>query len=234
MSSTRVVFRKELLELLSSRQSVVTAVALSVFFGATYSLRVTANQPLAPDLSLGSIVFSLTMLIGVFLAYLNTNLVFIREKMDQVVETLLCSPAGLREIWLGKTLAVTLFAYLIALATGLLASLVTSARMGTLTMPNGAVIAHLVSVLPLAIALLTGTLGFAQLLLGMRENRIISMALFIPLFAGIYGYGYSATGTMAIGWLQVGITAIIVIALLSVLAWGTRFLRREKVVTSLL
>lgn len=233
MDSTWAVFRKELAELLGSRQSVITGLAFALIFGGMYSLRLTADSPVPLEQSLGSLLFFLSMLIGVFLGYSNASQVFIREKMDQVIETLLCSPAELRDIWLGKTLAVTLFAHVLALGTGVLTSGVTSARMGTLALPNAAVVAHLLFVLPLIIAVLVGALGFAQLLLGMRENRLISFALFIPIFAGLYGFGYTSTGALAIGWAHVGITAAIAIGLLCLVAWGTRFLRREKIVTSL-
>ena len=43
----------------------------------------------------------------------------------------------------------------------------------------------------------------------------------------------SATGTLAIGWSHVGIIALAAIGLMLLLAWGTRFLSREKIVTSL-
>ena len=105
--------------------------------------------------------------------------------------------------------------------------------MGTLAVPNAAVILYLVCVLPLVIACLVGALGFAQLLLGMKENRIIGLALFIPIFAGLYGVGYTSTGTLAIGWLPVGIVALVAIIALCLVGWGTRFLSRERIVTSL-
>lgn len=233
MNSARVVFRKELRELFGSKQSVITGVLFALFFGAMYSLRLTADMPISLDLSLGSLMFFLSMMIGVFLGYSNASQVFIREKMDQVIETLLSSPADLRQIWLGKTLAVTLFSHVLALGAGVLTAGVTSARMGTLAVPNPPVVVHLLFVLPLLIAFIVGLLGFAQLLLGMKENRIISMALFIPIFAGLYGIGYGATGTLAIGWSHVGIIALAAIGLVLLLAWGTRFLSREKIVTSL-
>jgi len=153
--------------------------------------------------------------------------------MDSVVETLLCSPASLRDVWLGKTVAVTAFAHVMAFGAGVLTSIVTSARMGTLAVPNAAVILYLVCVLPLVIACLVGALGFAQLLLGMKENRIIGLVLFIPIFAGLYGVGYTSTGTLAIGWLPVGIVALAAIIALCLIGWGTRFLSRERIVTSL-
>lgn len=233
MSKAFIVFRKELRELLGVRSSLFTGIAFALFFGGMYSLRLTGEMPLALDVTLGSLLFFLTTMIGVFLGYSSTSQIFLREKMDQVVETLLCSPASLREVWLGKTVAVTVFAHVMALGAGVLTSIVTSARMGTLVVPNAAVILYLVGVLPLVIACLVGALGFAQMLLGMKENRIIGLVLFIPIFAGLYGLGYTSTGTLAIGWLQVGIATLVAVVVLCVLAWGTRFLSRERIVTSL-
>jgi len=233
VSKAFIVFRKELRELLGVRSSLFTGIAFALFFGGMYSLRLTGEMPLALDVTLGSLLFFLTTMIGVFLGYSSTSQIFLREKMDQVVETLLCSPASLREVWLGKTVAVTVFAHVMALGAGVLTSIVTSARMGTLVVPNAAVILYLVGVLPLVIACLVGALGFAQMLLGMKENRIIGLVLFIPIFAGLYGLGYTSTGTLAIGWLQVGIATLVAVVVLCVLAWGTRFLSRERIVTSL-
>ena len=233
MNNAFIVFRKELRELLGVRSSLLTGIFFASFFGGMYSLRLTGDMPLALDVSLGSLLFFLTTMIGAFLGYSSSSQVFLREKMDQVIETLLCSPADLRAVWLGKTLAVTAFAHMMALGAGVLTSIVTSARMDTLVIPNPAIILYLLCVLPLVIACLVGGLGFAQMLLGMKENRIIGFALFIPIFAGLYGLGYTSTGTLAIGWVQVGIAALVATVVLCLLAWCTRFLNRERIVTSL-
>ena len=233
MTETLIVFRKEFRELVGVRSSLLTGIAFALFFGGMYSFRLTGDMPLTLDLTLGSLLFFLSTMIGAFLGYSSTSQVFLREKLDQVVETLLCSPASLREVWLGKTLAVTLFADIMAVGAGLLTSAVTSARMGTVALPNPAVILYLICGLPLVIACLVGALGYAQLLLGMKENRIIGLALFIPIFAGLYGIGYSATGTLAIGWTQVAVVGLVALAVLGLLGWASRFLSRERIVTSL-
>jgi ABC-2 type transport system permease protein len=233
LSKALIVFRKEFRELVGVRSSLLTGIAFALLFGGMYSFRLTGDMPLALDLTLGSLLFFLSTMIGAFLGYSSTSQVFLREKLDQVVETLLCSPANLRDIWLGKTLAVTLFADLMAVGAGLITSAVTSARMGTLALPNAAVILYLVFGLPLVIACLVGALGYAQLLLGMKENRIIGLALFIPIFAGLYGIGYTSTGTLAIGWPHVSVVGLVALVVLGVLGWASRFLSRERIVTSL-
>ncbi len=233
MSKTLVIVKKELRELFGVRSSLVTGIGFALLFGGIYSFRLTSGSPLALNLSLGSLMFFLSTMIGAFLAYSSTAQIFLREKMDLVVETLLCSPAGLREVWLGKTIAVTLFSDIMAVGAGILTAGITSARMGTLALPNVPVVTYLIVVLPLVIACLVGALGYAQLLLGMKENRIISMIMFVPIFAGLYSLGFAFTGTLAIGWLTVGIVALVALAILGALTWGTRLLSRERIVTSL-
>jgi ABC-2 type transport system permease protein len=233
MSEARTVFRKELRELAFSRSSVASGALFAVVFGALYSLKLTGDVVVRLDVSLGSLLFFLTTILGVFMGYTFTTQVFLREKMDGVVETLLCSPASLRGVWFGKTLGVTVFAHALAAGSGVLTALVTSARLGTIAVPNAAVLVYLACVVPLVIACLVGALGFAQLLLGMRENRIVGLALFIPLFAGLYGLGYSSTGTFVVSWLHVGLVAAGAVVILAAIGWGSRFLSRERIVTTL-
>jgi ABC-2 type transport system permease protein len=233
LTETLIVFRKEFRELVGVRSSLLMGIAFALLFGGMYSFRLTGDMPLALDLTLGSLLFFLSTMIGAFLGYSSTSQVFLREKLDQVVETLLCSPANLRDIWLGKTLAVTLFADIMAVGAGVLTAAVTSARMGTLALPNSAVILYLICGLPLVIACLVGALNYAQLLLGMKENRIIGLALFIPIFAGLYGIGYTSTGTLVIGWSHVAVVGLAALVVVAVLGWASRFLSRERIVTSL-
>ncbi len=233
MGEYSTVFRKELRELLLSRSAVLSGAFFAVLFGVLYSLRITGSMVPTLDVSLGSLLFFLTTQLGVFLGYSFTSQVFLRDKIDGVIETLLCSPASLRALWLGKTLAVTVLAHALAVVAGVLTSLATSIRLGTVAVPPTAVLVYLVGVVPLVIACLVGVLGFAQLLLGMKENRIIGLALFIPLFAGLYGLGYSSTGSFAVTWLHVELVAAGATAVLVVVAWASRFLSRERIVTTL-
>jgi len=110
---------------------------------------------------------------------------------------------------------------------------VTSARFGTLVMPNSAVIVYLLCILPLVIACLIGALGFVQLLPGMRQNRIMGMALFIPIFAALCRLGYSATGAFLVTSSRVGILGLVAVVVRAVMRWMSRFLSRERIVASL-
>jgi len=233
MSSVSIVLRKELRELLAAKGTLLTGIALALFFGVMYSLKLGSIGSLSLEQSLGSLLFFLTTTLGVFMGYTFTSQVFLREKMDGVIETLLCSPVTLRGIWLGKTLAVTLVAVVLAIGSGVLTAVVAGYRAGSLALPEAAVVFHVVVVLPMIVACLVGGLGFAQLLLGMKENRIIGLALFIPIFAALYGIGYSSTGSFVAGWLHVGLLGLGAVAVLASLGYASLRLNKERIVTTL-
>ena len=233
MSSVLIVARKEVRQLIGSRATLFTGIGMAVFFGVMYALRIGQEGGLPIETSLGSLLFFLTTTLGVFMGYTFTGQVFLREKMDGVIETLLSSPVTLREVWLGKTLAVTALADVLAVATALLTSLVVGFRNGVVAVPPAAVVVHVLVVVPTVIGCFVGALGYAQLLLGMKENRIIGLALFIPVFAGLYGLGYAGTGAFIASWLQVGLLGLVALVVLGVLVMLSQKLSKERIVTTL-
>ena len=233
MSSVLIVARKEVRQLIGSRATLFTGIGMAVFFGVMYALRIGQEGGLPIETSLGSLLFFLTTTLGVFMGYTFTGQVFLREKMDGVIETLLCSPVTLREVWLGKTLAVAALADVLAVATALLTSLVVGFRNGVVAVPPAAVVVHVLVVVPTVIGCFVGALGYAQLLLGMKENRIIGLALFIPVFAGLYGLGYAGTGAFIASWLQVGLLGLVALVVLGVLVMLSQKLSKERIVTTL-
>lgn len=233
MSNTLVVTRKEIRQMVGTRSTLFTGIAMAVFFGVMYSLRIGQQGGLPIETSLGSLLFFLTTTLGVFVGYTFTGQVFLREKMDGVVETLLCSPVTLREVWLGKTLAVTALAGVLAVACGVITALVAGWRNGVVAVPPAAIIVHVLVVVPMVIGCFVGALGYAQLLLGMKENRIIGLALFIPVFAGLYGLGYAGTGMFVASWLQVGLIGLAAVVVLTVLVALSQKLSKERIVTTL-
>ena len=234
MSGARIVFSKELRELRKSRSTVLTGIAFVLFFGTMYALRVFADSAAAGlEQSLSSVLFFLSSLLSVFLGYTMAGQVFLREKIDGVIETLLCAPVRLDHIWLGKTAAVTAFASVLAIAAAILMSLVVSLRAGSPAVVSAPVVFHVLVGVPLLTACVVGGLGFVQLILGMKENRIIGLALFIPVFAGLYGLGYTAAGTFVVSWPEVGLLSGALAGVVALLMRASRRINKERIVTSL-
>lgn len=210
------ILRKELLELAAARGTIMLGVVAAAFFSFVLS-------------GSGSIVaaFLAPLLTGMGVAYYGCGQVFLREKTDSVIETLLCSPVTLRDLWLGKTLAVTLFADAFALGV---AALTLIAGGGT-AWPMPSAVLLLAAVVPLAIACFVGVRGYAQLLLGMRESHSISLGLLMLLVLILRAVGHSAQAFLVpshLGLLALGLAAVLV-----GLTLCARVLGAERIVTSL-
>ena len=167
------------------------------------------------------------------MAYMSTGQIFLREKADRVIETLMCAPVNLRQIWLGKVLGATAVAYSLSFFTALVIIVIVNILSESILLPGAPILFHILLVVPTFIAALAGLLGFVQFLLGMRENRILNFVIFVPAFAALYGSGYMTSSSLAISWTYVGILFGISALLLAVTAYLTKRLSRERIVTTI-
>jgi ABC-2 type transport system permease protein len=232
MKQTLIILKKEFRELLTNRSAVLSGLAMGLFFSLMYgTILVKDNQALPPH-ALDGAMFTLSAMLGVFMSYSFTSQVFLREKMAKVTETLLCAPVSLRQIWLGKTLAVTLLACIISLA-GIIVLMVTAGvRNGAFITPSLQVILHFIFVVPTFIAAFGGLVGVAQMAMGMKENQIFGFIIFLPLFIGLNSL-VGMSGGVIIEWWQVGAAFGGSALLLAGSAFLSRFLSRERIVTTL-
>jgi len=230
MKRVLIVARKEFKELLSERNTLLIALAMTLFFSLIYSFGANrAESTLGPT---GGVMLFLSSAIGVFLAYMLTGRIFFREKIDRVIETLLCSPVSIREMWTGKAVSVTALAWgLTLLGTGVML-VITGILSGTIPCIS-LLIFHIFVAVPMLIFAFVGLLGFAQFFLGMRENRIVNMVIFIPVFGTLYGVGYGIGGSISISWIIV--LAVMGISLLLIMVAGflLRYLSKERIVSAL-
>jgi ABC-2 type transport system permease protein len=233
MSKTLVVARKEIKEILTSRTTLLLGLGFAIFFSITYSQGVIGKGGNGPAISLDGSIFYLSLAIALFMAYVATGQIFLTEKRDGVIETLMCAPLDLRQIWFGKTLAGVVPAYLVSILAALLLVTISSFRSGTALVPGMATVVHVLFDVPVFIAAFTGLVGFGQLLLGMRENRILNLILFAPAFAALYGSGYAVASGFTVSWQHVAVVLAGSLVLLGVATYLTRYLNRERIVTTI-
>jgi len=233
MNRLIIIAKKEVKELLGNKGILLTSLGFAIFFSVYQSMALTSQKQSPVVMSMDGSMFFLTSAIGFFVTYLSVSQVFLREKMERVIETLLCAPISLRQIWCGKLVAVTVFSYLISLSTALIILVVLSYNSASVVVPGLPVLAHIVLVLPVFIAALGGLMGYIQLLLGMRENRILNLVVMVPAMAAIYSIGLSAGSGMSISWIYIGGLLIVSMVLLIIIAVMTGRLSRERIVTTL-
>ena len=230
MKRILIVARKELKELFSERNTLLFALAMTLFFSIIYSFGAMRENDGAG--SMGGVVLFLSSAIGVFMAYMLTGRIFFREKTERVIETLMCAPIGIRELWAGKALSVTGLAWGLTLLGTIVMFTITSFLPGDIPAAS-LLIAYVLLVVPVLIFAFVGLLGFAQFFLGMRENRIISMLIFIPLFGALYGVGYGIGGSIIISWTIILIILGFSLFLVLVASFVLRYLSKERVVRTL-
>ncbi|MEA1943851.1 MAG: hypothetical protein U9N07_00655, partial [Euryarchaeota archaeon] len=170
---------------------------------------------------------------GIFTAYLFSGKVFFNEKREGNIETLLCTPLSLRQIWAGKVLGVTIPAYTIALLAAALITMIANIFSASILLPSPAVFLHIVLVVPAFIAAAVGLLGFGHLLLGMRENQILNISIFVVIFFALSLAKNVIGGGYTVSWVMVGGMLIVAVLLLALVSYLTIYLSKERIVTTI-
>ena len=238
MNPILVIAKKEMLQLAKNRSLIVSTLLFMGVFGGITSLgalmSVIEGNVESMVSALDSLMMYLVLVLGIFSGYFLSSQAFLGEKTGGTIETLLCSPLSLRDIWLGKVIGVMIPSYAIALLVA--AALVGLTNMVTdvLVLPSFVMILFVLFVVPVYIACAIGMLGFVQLLLGIKENQIINIVLIVGFIAAI-----SVLDSLVVGGVVVmsapvvGAMFILAVLLLGIIGYMTRILNREKIVTTL-
>jgi ABC-2 type transport system permease protein len=232
MNKTLIVAKKEFKEIFSNRMNVGISIVFALFFSIYQVFSISNIESGQVVVSMDNSIFVISAAIGFFISYVAAAQVFLREKMNRVIETLLCSPANLRQIWLGKILAITLFAYIISIISTLIIVIGTGFRTQNFVVPDAVIFLHVLIVVPVFILAFTGLMGFLQLLLGIREIRILNLVVFVPVFILIYTLGFSP-GDNVSTWLHTLIILVVSLVVLFITAYLTSHLSKERIITTL-
>ena len=230
MNKIFIVAGKEIQELVNNKRTLITGVFFALWFSVFTSLAV---KGVGSPAALNNSVFYMALMIGVFIAYIFSGQVFLQEKREKIVETLLCTPLSLRSIWVGKVIGVALPAHLVSILTAALVVIISNVLSPSLLFPSAAVLFHLSVVVPAFIAFAVGLMGFCQFLLGMRENAIIGLLVFVVLFGALTLTNNITKGGFTVSWSGVGVLLVIAVLLLALVSYLTRYLSKERIVTTI-
>lgn len=233
-----VVAKKEMKQIAKNRSQIFSIIIFMGIFGGMTSLGAIMSvlngdaENIVPTLD--SLMMYLVLVLGVFSGYFLSSQAFLGEKTGGTIETLLCSPLPLRNIWLGKVIGVMVPSYAIALVIAAVIIALSNMAADFLVLPSPIMIVFVLVVVPVYIACIIGMLGFIQLLLGMRENQIVNIALIIVFIAAISIFdGLVTEGLVVMSALVVGGMLMAGILLLTLIGYMTRILNKEKIVTTL-
>jgi ABC-2 type transport system permease protein len=233
MNKILIVAEKEMNGIIRTRSQMLVGIFFALWFSVmTAPVVKTVEESLVFD-QFNNLLFYFVLMLGIFMAYLFSGKVFFNEKREGIIETLLCTPLSLRQIWAGKVLGVTIPAYLIALLAAVLITVIANIFSTTILLPSPAILLHIFLVVPGFIAAAVGLLGFGHLLLGMRENQILNISIFIVIFFALSLAKNVIGGGYAVSWAMVGTMLIVAVLLLAFISYLTRYLNKERITTTI-
>ena len=233
MNKILIVSEKEISGIIRARSQMLMGIFFVLWFSVmTAPVVKTVEESLIFD-QFNNLLFYFVLMLGIFMAYLFSGKVFFNEKREGVIETLLCTPLSMRQIWAGKVQGVTIPAYLIALLAAALITVIANIFSDSMLLPSPAVFLHIVLVVPAFIAAAAGLLGFGHLLLEMRENQILNISVFAVIFLALSFAKNVIGGGYAVSWVAIGAMLIVAVLLLALISYMTRYLNKERVVTTI-
>ncbi len=233
MNKLFTVAEKEMNGIIRTRNMLV-----GIFFALWFSVTITIPAVKMVEGSavvdqFNNLLLYLVLMQGIFTAYLFSGNVFFSEKRGGIIETLLCTPLDLRQIWAGKVLGITIPAYLIALLAAALITVIANIFSTMILLPSPAILLLIFLVVPMFIAAAVGLLGFGHLLLGMRENQILNISIFVVIFFALSLAKTVIGGGYAVSWTMVGTMFIVSVLLLALISYMTRYLSKERITTTI-
>jgi ABC-2 type transport system permease protein len=212
---------------------------ISISYVSSFSahVRALANQQTINDYSrvfLASLTYTLPMMYSIFVCSIFSNYSVVLDKAKRNIESLMATPISIRQIWVGKALAITLPSLVIGLAISIIAYIVISVgfvvpRTHFFVVPPALAIISAFIFIPLAI--FSVVMIVTEIQLTVTNPRIASLvftAIFILLVLSI-----NVLGSLG---LSVGFFALIyagVIVLCGLIAYVlSHSLTKEKVLLS--
>ncbi|MDD1675672.1 MAG: ABC transporter permease [Methanomicrobiales archaeon] len=231
MSRESFVARKEISLILKNRGALATALLFNLVFGGLSVPSALAGDP--SGVFIDRLGFLVLLMLGIFMGYIFSGTVFLREKQTGVIETVLCAPLSLRQLWLGKVMGVTVVAYgMTLISAAIIFAGVFFLEPGSLIL-SGPLLANLFLVVPAFVAVSVGLLGFGQLMLGMRENQLLNMGLIFLLVFLVSGASGLVSPDFRGSWNMVAALFGLASLLILITYWLTRFLDKERVVLTI-
>jgi len=187
MRTLLLIATKDIAELLKEQRMllmfIVTAfILLSLPYDMVENIGRSHPFLLVQALDMFMIYFSLMGIL--FISYAAVYRVFYREKNSGTLSALMAAPVTIRQIWLGKSLAVAVTAYLFSLLLAAAFVFLVNHTTGLSVYPSPGAVLLLLFVNPLLAFLLVALLGILYLLI--KDEMKARIGFFILIFGGFY------------------------------------------------
>lgn len=218
---------------------VIVMLFLAVSYVSSYNAHVnTLKDPaLIIDFSRGflnSIAYVLPLMYSIFVCSIFANFSVVLDKAKRTIESLMATPVSISQIWMGKSLAVTLPSIGVGIAISLLVYIVMNVgfvipKTGFFIFPSAIAIISAFIIVPVLIFAIVAIVIYVQLVVSNpRIANLIFTIIFVLLLFGINFLGGLGVSLDYFALIYVGV--IILCGVISFIL--SRFLTKEKVLLS--
>jgi ABC-type Na+ efflux pump permease subunit len=245
MDKIWIIARKDIKEAFRSRSTyifILIMLVLTVSYFSSYNAlinnlhRQNADQQAiigASQVFLNNIIYVIPMIYSIFVCTIFANYSVILDKAKRNIESLMATPVNLNQIWIGKSLAVTLPSIIIGIGVAVVMYVVMNVafvipRTGQFIIPDPLAIMSTFIIVPILVFAIVMIVINVQLVI---SNPRIANFVFTGIFL-ILLFGVNALGGLGIE-VSFGLIYIGAIVICAAISWIlSRSLTREKVILS--
>ena len=247
MEKAMVIMKKDLRETLRTKAfyvsvGIVIFVLVAIAAGLGRNISALIEQGTSPaevasaiQTLMGTTAFTLSLIIMLLFCMYTNAYTLIMEKVKRSIESLLCTPLSLRQIWLGKTLAISLPSIVLGLlfTFGGIAGInqfFVVPELGHFIMPGAAPLVAILVVVPSIVFFFASLMIALQLIIA--NIRWIGAALIGLVVAVMFGLSPPILKFGSASWSIVFISLGVAAALALVTIFLSRLVTKERIVLS--
>jgi len=231
------VIWKELKEMRYRRMVILGLVIFSVAFLAWILIsqsRETLSNTFSKDFRnfAASIVFYAQLFTMFAISMTIIIYAFYNERLEKTLEPLLCTPLNITTIWLGKVIVISLISYLWSIIVTISIIIVFRLFLSLTISLSAPVLVQIFIVSPLLVTASVGLVGFTLLVFkNILVTKFINVFIIVALSNLVARFlNDGITKPLIISWRLIALFLLILLPLMVVMAFCTRFLRKERVI----
>ncbi len=238
-----VIARKDIGEAFRSRSTYVVILVMLVLTFSYISVYSEYVKSLNNDqqsiraysrVFLNSLAYILPMMFSIFVCSVFANYAVIVDKAKRNLESLMATPVSIKQIWMGKSLAVTLPSIVIGITVAIVSFLVMDIwfvmpKAGTFIFPGIWAIVSALIIVPILLFTIVSIVTYIQLVItNPRIGNFVFSGIFFLLLFGLNALGGLGVSTSYLALIYLG-----VIALCAAISYFLSFsLTKERVLLS--
>lgn len=227
------IARREFMEIFANRSLIAAGALFAGWFIVLHGVGIATKAGGDVLTYFNSTVLNQAALVSIFVGYIYSGQAFLFEKTEGIIETLMCAPITLRNLWLGKTVGIAFPSWCMSIIWTISYTLIARHWADPTLFPSLPLVLNVLVLVPCITVAVIGLIGIWQLVLGMRENQIVNLVVFVMLFAAINFSDIFVKSGVLNEWGALAVIFGITLAIGAMTLLLSRFLSKERIVRSI-